>query len=139
MHFMVNYLIFLGIWGEVGLFMDLGSKGKILLGSRGKFGEINAFFFQGLREHRPPWGAQVCKSPPPPPPKRLDKLGQHFNFQQINVLADGFILTTQQFTVRGYLRSLNSILSSCRYICEKRIRVVLFLSCDYLTNLLPRK
>ena len=51
-----------GTWGEVGLFFrDFGSKGKILLGSRGNYfqgsGEINALFSGIKGAQTPPWGA----------------------------------------------------------------------------------
>ena len=59
------------IFGDLGrcwsIFRDLGSKGKILLGSGGNYfqgsGEIIALF-QGSREHRPPpWGGLKDKFP----------------------------------------------------------------------------
>ena len=56
--------IFFGIWGEAGLFFrDLGSKGKILLGSRGNYfqgsGEINALFSGIKGAQTPPGGPHL--------------------------------------------------------------------------------
>ena len=60
------------IFGDLGrcwsIFRDLGSKGKILLGSRGNYfqgsGEINALF-SGIKgaQTPPPLGAPVCELP----------------------------------------------------------------------------
>ena len=84
-HFRENWLIFLGIWGEAGLFFrDLGSKGKILilLGSRGNYfqgsGEINALF-SGIKGAQTPLGPSLCPWRPgqslfrPPWTKRDDR------------------------------------------------------------------
>ena len=60
-----NDLYFWGFGEMLVYFRDLGSRGKILLGSRGNYfqgsGEINALFsgIKGAQTPPPPWGASL--------------------------------------------------------------------------------
>ena len=64
LHLMENWLIILGILGEAELFSGIWrAKEKYFQGA----GEIvfrdlgrSMHYFQGSREHRPPWGPQRC-------------------------------------------------------------------------------
>ena len=62
-HFRENKLIFWGIWGEAELILRIwGAKKEYFQGA-----EVLSFrdlgismqYFQGSREHRPPWGPQI--------------------------------------------------------------------------------
>ena len=61
LHFRENWLIFLGIWGEAELIVRIwGAKEKYFQGADVlSFSDLgrSMHYFQGSREHRPPWGA----------------------------------------------------------------------------------
>ena len=58
-HFRENSLIFLRIWGEAEFLRIWGAKEKYFRELRNFFSGIQGrlmHYFQGSREHRPPWG-----------------------------------------------------------------------------------
>ena len=61
-NFRENWIIFLGIWGGAELISRIwGAKEKYFQGAEvlsfREFGR-SMYYFQGSREHRPPWGPQ---------------------------------------------------------------------------------
>ena len=61
MHFRENLLIFLWILGEAELFLGIcGATAYTFRETRTLFAGRPMHYFQGSREHRPPWGASLC-------------------------------------------------------------------------------
>ena len=62
-NFRENWLIFLGIWGEAEVILGIwGAKEKKFQGAKVlSFRELgrSMHYFQGSREHRPPWGGLI--------------------------------------------------------------------------------
>ena len=62
-HFMDNWVIFLGIWGEAELLLWIcGARQNTFRELRIFFGDLgrSMHYFKESREHRPPWGPHKC-------------------------------------------------------------------------------
>ena len=58
MHFRENWLIFLGIWGKAELILRIWGAKENTFRELRNFGR-SVHYFQGSREHRPPWGLKT--------------------------------------------------------------------------------